>query len=229
MTDADVGVGGDGAAGHYDARYFDWQSSIGAFGGIANLPKFEDYVQPTDRVIDFGCGGGYLLANLEAAAKLGIEPNATAREEAAARFGLDCVAGTAEVEDGWADVIISNHALEHTRHPLRELERLRPKLRPGGRIVFVVPCEHIGHRYRPGDVNHHLYSWSPMAAGNLFTEAGYEVQASEPFIHKWPPRYRRIMRWFGPRIFHLVCRVYARVERSWFQVRVVAVRPPEGP
>ena len=45
---------------HYDEKYFDWQRDIGAFGGWANRTKFEAYIAPHDRVLDFGGGGGSL-------------------------------------------------------------------------------------------------------------------------------------------------------------------------
>lgn len=43
---------------NYDKKYFDWQKTIGEFGGKANLFKFEDNIKNTDTVLDFGCGGG---------------------------------------------------------------------------------------------------------------------------------------------------------------------------
>ena len=58
---------------HYDKKYFDWQSSIGEFGGWANQTKFAEYISSNSRVLDFGCGGGYLLKNLECRAKAGVE------------------------------------------------------------------------------------------------------------------------------------------------------------
>jgi hypothetical protein len=61
-----------------------------------------------------------------------------------------------------------------------------------------------------------------MCIGNLFTEAGFSLIESRPYIHKWPPRYRAIARVGGRRLFEMACRIYGRLERSWFQVRVVA-------
>lgn len=98
------------------------------------------------------------------------------------------------------------------------------RLRLGGQIVFVVPCESISYAYVPGDVNHHLYSWSPMCIGNLFTEAGFKVIESKPYIHKWPPNYLKAARW-GRRWFDFRCRLYALRERTWFQVRAVGEKP----
>jgi SAM-dependent methyltransferase len=209
---------------HYDKEYYAYQQPIGEFGAWANLPKFKRFVEPGMNVLDFGCGGGFLLEQLECRGRVGIEPNAEAREAAESR-GLTVFATTASLDDNWADLIISNNALEHCRLPLRELELLLPKLKVGGLAVFIVPCESISYRYSAGDPNHHLYSWSPMSIGNLFTEAGYEVLESVPYIHKWPPGHRAIARLFGRRAFDLASRLYARIERSWFQIRVVSRRP----
>lgn len=42
----------------YNQTYFDYHNKIGEFSGWANYTKFEKYIKPTDRVVDFGCGGG---------------------------------------------------------------------------------------------------------------------------------------------------------------------------
>jgi SAM-dependent methyltransferase len=212
------------ASSYYDANYFNWQKDIGAFGGWANAFKFKKSVKPGDTVIDFGCGGGFLLQNLNGGTKIGIEPNAAA-VESVRRFGITHFASPREALDGLgggiADVIVSNHALEHTLNPLQEIKSLRPLLKTGGVIHFFVPCEGIGVRYKPKDINYHLFTWSPQNLGNLFTEAGYAVEYSRPCVHKWPPGYRKIARLGWP-IFNLACRVYGKLERSWFQVEVKA-------
>lgn len=212
-----------GTVGYYDDKYFTWQAPLGEFGGWANLIKFRDYIKPDDKVIDYGCGGGYLLKQLTCKERLGIEINPTARQTADS-IGIRTVATAAEVPDEWADVIISNNALEHTERPLDEIKALLPKLKRGGRIVFVVPNESIIWKYAPGDVNQHIYAWSPMSIGNLFTHAGFEVEESKAFLHKWPRNYRFWAK-VSPALFHFVCRLYARWERTWFQIRVVARRP----
>ncbi len=215
------------ASRHYDDEYFQYQASGGQFGGLANLFKFARFVAAEDEVLDFGCGGGYLLANLTCRRKVGVEVNPSAAEAARAN-GIEVYANTGEVPDASVDVIISNHALEHALHPLAELEALYRKLRPGGRIVFVVPCEGLHQRWRRGDMNHHLYTWSPMNLGNLFTEAGYHVVESKPLRHRWPPRHHLVARLLGWRGFHLVCRAWSFVGWSPGQVRLVGNRPHDG-
>lgn len=212
------------ASPHYDGDYFLYQEENGAFGGWANVTIFQPHVSPTARVIDFGCGGGFLLAALTAAEKIGVEPNSTARERARLN-GIQAYADATPIPDDWADVIISMHALEHCLHPLVELQRLHRKLRPGGRCVFVVPCETIQMRYSPKDVNYHLYSWSPMALGNLFTEAGFLVDDCGPHISQWPPLASRFGKALGHTAFDLLSKVVGHVRRSYFSVRVIARRP----
>ena len=209
---------------HYNEDYFAYQERIGKFGGWANQTKFQDYVSATDTVLDFGCGGGYLLAGLASAREIGVEPNPAAAE-IAAQNGHDVYKNSAEVPDKIADVVISDNAFEHTLYPLIELKTLFEKLRPGGRIVLVVPCENISSAYRPNDINHHLYSWGPMCLGNLLTEAGFRVLESRPYIHKWPPFYRSVAAIGGRLGFEIACRIWGRLARRWFQVRAVAERP----
>jgi SAM-dependent methyltransferase len=213
---------------HYNSRYFDWQSAVGEFGGWANQSKFSAHISGESRVLDFGCGGGFLLKNLACRKRVGVEVNPSAVETARAN-GVEVFTRVDDVPDEYVDVIISNNALEHTLQPLAELKSLHRKLAPGGKIVFVVPCESIAYRYRPNDVNHHLYSWSPMCIGNLFTEAGFCVIESRSYIHKWPPKYRLIARLGGRPLFDLACRIYGRLERSWYQVRVVAEKRAAAP
>jgi SAM-dependent methyltransferase len=194
---------------HYNEKYFEYQSEIGRFGGWANLTKFSDHIRPEMKVLDFGSGGGYLLANLDCREKIGIEVNPFARE-AARKNGVTTVASASDVADGWADILISNNALEHCAHPLQELRSLFPKVAPGGKVVFVVPCESIRNKYTSKDRNHHLYCWSPMSAANLFAEAGFKVRESKAYVHVWPSRFLpRLLRSIGGRgLFELGCRLY---------------------
>jgi len=209
---------------HYDANYFDWQSSVGEFGGWANLSKFDHYISKDDTVLDFGCGGGYLLQKINCKKKVGVEVGKEAASSAQEK-GIEVYTSIDDVPEHHVDLIISNNALEHTLHPLQELRSLYKILRPGGKIIFVVPCESISYTYRPNDVNHHLYSWSPMSLGNLFTEAGFSLIESKPYIHKWPPLYRKVARYGGRGVFDFACRVWGRLNRTWFQVRAIAEKP----
>jgi SAM-dependent methyltransferase len=209
---------------HYDEAYFAWQKDIGEFGGWANAPKFLPYVKESDTVLEFGCGGGYLLRHLRCNRRIGVEINQSARE-AALKNGIEVFESTDKIPvNVVADKIISNHALEHTQSPLQELLLLKNRLKPGGRAIFVVPCESISRAYSPNDINKHLYTWNPMCLGNLFIQAGFQVIHSKPYLNRWPPMYRTIARLGGRTTFELASTVYGHLRRSLSQVHLVATK-----
>ena len=210
-------------ASHYDSEYFAWQKVGGQFGGEANLIKFESFIKPEDRVVDFGCGGGFLLKKLNCREKMGVEINPYAIKHAKS-LGLSIVESPHLIPDEWADVIVSDNCLEHTSNPLGEIKALYPKLKKGGRMIFVVASETILMRYKTTDINHHLFSWSPLSLGNLFKEAGYRVIKSEPFIHKWPPQHDALRALVKKNMFDFICRIYGHLKWDWFQVRIIATR-----
>jgi SAM-dependent methyltransferase len=209
--------------GYYGKDYFDWQKSVGAFGGIANLFKFREFISPSDTVIDLGSGGGFLLRNISCARKLGIEINPVARREAAESAGIEAVERPEAVPDAFADVIVSNHALEHMHSPLDVLRSLLPKLKPGGKLVIVVPSEPHRQEWDPADINKHLFTWNPMTLGNLVSLAGFRVLKAEAIQHQWPPRFAEVFASLGEEGFHAACREEAQRNGN-FQVRVVATR-----
>jgi SAM-dependent methyltransferase len=139
-------------------------------------------------VVDFG-GGGYLLARLPAAEKVGVDPSPYARGEAN-RQGIESAASLDDLPEAWADVVVSNHALEHTLAPLDELRAIRRVLRPGGRLVLVVAIDDWrAQRWPdPHDQNHHLYTWTPLLLGSLLVEAGLELDSVRVVTRAWHPR-----------------------------------------
>ena len=153
------------------------------------LRKVQPFVQPTDSVVDFGCGTGRVLSLLDAGEKVGIEVNPISRERAES-FGLRTVELSDELPDAMADVVYSHHALEHTLDPLRELRGLRRILRPGGRLVLIVPADdwRVQRQVDPGDINHHLYTWTPLLLGHLLSEAGFSRPRCRVVSHGWPGR-----------------------------------------
>lgn len=209
---------------YYDETYFAYQQRSGEFGGWALAPLFSPYIEKTDRVIDFGCGGGYLLRGLACGDRIGVEVNETARAIAQEVNGVRTVTTIGELPDAWADVIISNHALEHCTSPYGVLADLLPKLKPGGTFVAYVPHESNRNPWTPESVDNHLYTWNPMTFGNLFVNAGYEVVSARPFHHAWPPFHTLIAKG-GRAVFGFASHIYAMLDRRYSQVMVVARRP----
>lgn len=190
----------DGASPHYLGQsgkdYFAFQHQAGLLRGQLNArTKFARFVRPSDVVIDFGCGGGTLLRSLQCARRIGIEINPVAGAEARSH-GIEVFETPAETPDGVADVIVSNHALEHVTNPAATLQALRSKLKAGGKLVLVVPIDdwRVQRSYDPKDVDHHLYTWTPRLLGNILSEAGYVVHDITVLTHAWFPNWPR---WIG--------------------------------
>src|SRR5687768_1058585 len=160
-------------ASHYQDEYFtNYQKEYGEFGGQANKFMFEKHISPEHSVVDFGCGGGFLLNHLNCREKIGIEINPVAREYCNLVHGIRCYESLEFVPNESADVIISSHCLEHTTNPFELISILYDKLKKGGEMVIVVPVESYKFRWHPQDVNNHLYSFSPMNLGNILQGVG---------------------------------------------------------
>jgi arsenite methyltransferase len=123
------------------------ESSIESFAGTGN-PFSLGEILPGARVVDVGCGAG--IDSLIAAKKVGPEgrvigvdmtPSMLEKASRAAReMGLENVEfreGYAEalpVEDGWADVVISNGVLNLMPDKAAALEEMSRVLKPNGRL-----------------------------------------------------------------------------------------------
>ena len=198
---------------HYKTRYFNYQKKIGVVGGKLNAAKFSRYIKADDVVLDFGCGGGYLLENLDCKRKLGVEINPVARKECLNK-NLEVFASTRSVRAGFVDKIISNHSLEHTKRPVDELMDLRKILKRGGQIILVVPIDDYRNNrsYIPGDINNHLYTWNSQLLGNCLKEAGFKNIKVRVLTHAWPPRfYQQLYKWLPRKVFDLLCYLTAVV------------------
>jgi SAM-dependent methyltransferase len=207
-------------SGERGAEYLDYQRRFAELGARLNLFKFESHVGRDDVVVDFGCGIGALLEQVPVASKIGVEASEPARREAQAK-GLQVVASTGELDSDGADVVISNHALEHTLAPLDELRDLRRVLRPGGKLVLWLPVDDWRSQRRPRrDPNHHLYTWTPLLLANLLEEAGFEVEDCRVVTHAWPPFTATMARLPRP-LFDILARIWAVVRRRR-QVMAVA-------
>jgi ubiquinone/menaquinone biosynthesis C-methylase UbiE len=123
------------------------ETSIESFAGTGNPFSLGD-IRPGEQVVDVGCGAG--IDSLIAAKMtgptgrvIGVDMTpamlAKARRSAAeARlFNAEFLEGFAEslpVPDGWADVIISNGALNLMPDKTAALKEMARALKPGGRL-----------------------------------------------------------------------------------------------
>jgi SAM-dependent methyltransferase len=124
-----------------------------AFAGVAN-PFHWGTPQPGERVVDLGSGAGMdsLLAALWVGAEgrvIGVDMT-TAMLERSRRIAASLafanvefrlgVIENAPVEDGWADVVISNGVINLCPDKLGVYGEIARMLRPGGRMMIADIC-----------------------------------------------------------------------------------------
>lgn len=107
-------------------------------------------LQPSDRLLDVGCGTGALLHRLAlrhpAAQLSGVDPVPQMLAQARGRLPPEVV-----LQEGWAerlpfeserfDVVVSCNMFHYIRQPVAALREMGRVLRPGGRLVITDWCD----------------------------------------------------------------------------------------
>lgn len=185
---------------------------------------FQRHIASNATVVDFGCGSGGILRNIDCTARIGVEINELSTIAASAA-GIKAHRSLGEIADESADVAISHHALEHTAHPLHIVSELHRILKPRGKLIVVVPCEPgrspAFKRWRE-QVDMHLYSWNPLSLGNLVTVSGFTVV--ESFVRT--NGYSRLNRWLLPMppVFAVAERLFGHILGRFITVCVAVKR-----
>lgn len=207
------------AAEHYDLEYFRDQSRDGDLRGAINAWKFLPYAKGRERILDFGCGDGALLKALNG--HYGVEINQHAASVARNR-GFEVAPTLDHFSDRSFDLIVSNHCLEHVENPLAQIRSMRRVIREDGLLVIVVPCHRASFAFCENDRDYHLFSWSAANLGNLVKLADFSVIDSRELLHRWPPKWRLLIRYIGFDAFHFCSRIWSRMDRSSSQVICIA-------
>ena len=146
------------------------------------------------RVLDVGCSSGYLAAPLVERGNtiVGLELDPAAAHEAEA-FCERVLVGDVEtmelpLEAASFDVVLCGDVVEHLRNPTAALARLRPLLRPGGRVVLSTPnvanwairLSLLGGRWRYTDRGildrTHTQLFTRRTLAEMLERAGYHVE-----------------------------------------------------
>lgn len=189
--------------------------------------KLQPYVGPNDVVVEYGVGLGWNLIQLRCRRKIGCDVG----EFLADTFrgtDVEFVPDSRALPDGLADVVLCHHTLEHVLTPAETLAELRRLLRPGGRLVVIVPYEKERRyrRWRADEPNHHLFSWNAQTLANLVVECGLTIESAAVREYGW----ERVAAVWACRLKlpELGFQVIRRVGSLVFplrEVRVVAAKP----
>jgi len=201
---------------HYTAdrgkAYFEYQNhfSFRDIGAKLNVRNFAPHVKPSDWVLDFGCGGGWLLRELVCRQKVGVELNEHAHPECRDNQ-VKVYKFVSEVAERDFDVIISNHCLEHVPHPIEALSALRQLLSPDGKLIFVVPIDdwRVQRDFAGTDIDHHLHTWSARLMANTLVEAGFVPLESRTLTHAWFPIWQKFYGKIPMFAFDALCWAYS--------------------
>ena len=133
----------------YDEKLIDCvpESSLSSFAGTGN-PFTLGTIKPGDKVVDVGCGAGFdsliaaqMVSDSGQVISVDMTPEMLGKAQAASKEvglnNIDFRAGVAEalpVDDNWADVVISNGAVNLCPDKLAIFKEMFRVLKPGGRI-----------------------------------------------------------------------------------------------
>ncbi len=203
-----------GESDHYQGEkgreYFAYQNQHAVVGAKLERMKFENYISPTDRVLDFGCGGGWILSELNCAERIGVELNSEAHECCLAN-GLKVYHDLESVEERDIDVVISNHCLEHVPYPIEALKGIHRLLKTSGKMILVVPIDdwRVQEDHTGKDIDHHLHTWTPRLLANTLVEAGFSIKSIDVLTHAWFPRWFEKFGKMSQALFDLRCRYWS--------------------
>ncbi|MBV9987903.1 MAG: class I SAM-dependent methyltransferase [Chitinophagaceae bacterium] len=136
-------------------------------------------------LLDVGAGtGAFVNTMMDAGWKItGLEPDTTARQNAAIKYGLqlrpsDELYG---LQENQFDLITLWHVLEHVHDLHGYLEKFYALLKPGGKLVIAVPnytsydAKRYGGYWAAYDVPRHLYHFSPKSMRLLAESKGFRA------------------------------------------------------
>lgn len=205
-----------GASGHYQgeagSRYFAYQNSLSHIGGQIDARKFTELVLPQHKVLDFGCGGGWILGHIDCKQRVGVEINSHAHASCESN-GIKVYKDASLVEERDFDRIITHHCLEHVPHPVQALKSLCKLLGKDGRVIIVLPLDdwRVQRNYQGRDINHHLHTWTPRLLANTLIEAGFEVEQIKVLTHAWFPGWHKLFGKLPDFAFDALCTFWGAV------------------
>ncbi|HSC52253.1 MAG TPA: class I SAM-dependent methyltransferase [Phnomibacter sp.] len=154
---------------HFNEKYYNARAKIA-------VKKFFEEVGQNDSILDFGCGLGQNILYIPNAVGYDISKFGV---EFARKKGINATNNLEDLPDNSFDIVFSSHVLEHHPHPKTMLEDIYRKLKPGGKLILVIPHERHGMSDGKLDLNQHLYAWNFQSINNLLLTTGFQVKGNK--------------------------------------------------
>jgi 2-polyprenyl-3-methyl-5-hydroxy-6-metoxy-1,4-benzoquinol methylase len=145
------------------------------------------YAFPTGagrQLLDVGCGNGWYLQAMSNRGwqATGYELDRTYAEDLTERIGLPVISGLEQLNQNAArfDLATFNFSFEHLAHPRQTLQAVSGALRPGGRIIMLVPNAQgreagiFGRRWFHLEAPRHITFYGKQQLAELVAEMGFE-------------------------------------------------------
>ena len=162
------------------------------------------HIDRGDRVLDLGCGDGWMTAELSraGAAPTGIEVAQAAIDRARGRYPeldlrLAPIDGPLPIEDNACDVVWASEVIEHVADTARWLSEIRRVLRPEGRLLLTTPNHSrlrllvAGIELYSEPLGDHLHLYSASSLRGVLSD--FEFDAIQVRRGGGPPGARRLL------------------------------------
>ncbi len=209
--------------------YFAYQNRFAAKRAKLKYRRFSRHISEKDRVLDFGCGGGWVLSQANCALRVGVEVNEAARDVCHTN-GITVYRDVDAVKERDFDVAISCHCLEHVPCPTDALSSIAGLLKPGGKLVLIVPIDDWrGQKdFVKRGQDHHLHTWTPRLLANTLVDAGFEVVHVRVLTRQWFPKWNLLIDRIPDALFDLGCVLWGWIYRQR-ELLAVATKPVAPP
>jgi SAM-dependent methyltransferase len=147
--------------------YLTWHEKPGYWGDVVR------HFPPDTRLLDVGCGGGWLGEHFERYTGVDVSAEAVAAARARGREALQIEPGAPlPFEDESFDGVVMKDVLEHVPDPVALVEEVRRVLRRGGRVFASSPD---AQRWVWDDYTHRR-PFTRKSFRLLFADRGFEVE-----------------------------------------------------